>query len=534
MRATAASRVESRWKARRSWLCSVLLTLVVACSGRPLSPRTAPAGSALERDAVIEGRRLRYALHLAPQPNLVYHLDCITGVALCAQVIYRELWSTFAMSGEDEAALATWKAVRGRHAGELRTVDPPRPPQPILAPSRVFDLAERQRIVGLRARTPAEYQATIALLATDADARELRQIVERFAPRFLRWWHERGFAAGSTSFDGFTKLLADPFLDATIQKAAQFYEADLPGGTTFQIHVLVQPASSRKLSVAYQLEGDSVVETPEGEKPEERIDIVAHELFHYFFFRMDPKRQAAMLESVCGSDDPLSVVAFGMLDEAIATALGNGVVGQHYRPPDAFAKRLARGLTRNRATASVAREIFPSMSSFLDRGTTVSSDEFLRAFNRATKATFADGRPRPIDYLHSPVLIADGRFTAAAQRLRDASSAGFPNLREFASVDGEAKSFLKEHPFISVAILVPDAAGTVLESLGLADRQGVAVSSVAARSRGFVYALPRTAKSYAFVFVASDPKTMDDLVARFAELADLVPGHEGALVELAR
>jgi hypothetical protein len=511
-----------------------LLAFAVACSRPPVSPGTAPAGSALERDAMIEGRLLRYALHLAPQPNLIYHLDCITGVALCAQVIYRELWSTFAMSGEDEAALAIWKAVRGRHAGELRTVDPPRSPQPLLAPSRVFDLAERQRIVGLRARTPAEYEASIALLSTDADARELRPIVERFAPRFLRWWQGRGFAAGSASFEGFTKLLADPFLDSTIQKAARFYEADLPRGTTFQIHVLVQPASARKLSVAYQLEGDSVVEAPEREKPEERIAIVAHELFHYLFFRMDPKRQAAMLESVCGSDDPLSVVAFGMLDEAIATALGNGVVGQHYQPPDSFAKQRARGFTRNRATASVAREIFPLMQSFLDRGTTVSSDEFLRAFNRTTKATFANGRPRPIDYLHSPVLVADGRFASALERLRDASQAGFPSLREFASLDGEAKTFVKEHPFISVAVLVPDAAGPVLESLGLEDRHGAAVSSLAVRTRGFVYALPRNAKSYAFVFVAGDSKTMDELVDRFAALTELGPGQEGALVELTR
>jgi hypothetical protein len=512
----------------------VLLTSVIACSGRPVSsPTAAPTGSVLERDAVIEGQRLRYALHLAPQPNLVYHLDCITGVALCAKVIYRELWSTFAMSAEDETALATWKAVRGRHTGELRVVEPRPHPQPLLAPSRVFDLAERQRIAALRARTPADYQATIALLSTDTDARELRQIVERFAPRFLRWWQERGFAAGSTSFDGFTRLLADPFLDATIQKAAQFYEADLPQGTTFQIHVLVQPASSRKLSVAFQLEGDTVVESPEGEKPEERIDIIAHELFHYFFFRMDPKRQSAMLESVCGSDDPLAAVAFGMLDEAVAASLGNGVVAQHYERPDAFAKQLARGFGGYRAAGAVAREIFPSMQSFLDRGTTVSSDEFLRAFNRATKASFTDGRPRPIDYLHSPVLIADGRFAAAAQRLKDTSSAGFPTLREFASLDAEAKSFVTDHPFISVAFLMPDAAG-VLESLGPADKHRAAVSSVAARARGFVYALTRNAKSYAFVFVASDSKTMDELVSRFAELAGLAPGHEGVLVEMPR
>ena len=165
------------------------------------------------------------------------------------------------------------------------------------------------------------------------------------------------------------------------------------------------------------------MESPEGGKAEE-ASISCHDL-SLLLLRMDPKRQAAMLESVCGSDDPLSVVAFGMLDEAIATALGNGVVGQHYRPPDAFAKRLARGLTRNRATASVAREILPSMSSFLDRGTTVSSDEFLRAFNRATKAPSRTGAP-PLDYRHSPVIIADGRFASAWQASATRSNAGFP------------------------------------------------------------------------------------------------------------
>jgi hypothetical protein len=174
------------------------------------------------------------------------------------------------------------------------------------------------------------------------------------------------------------------------------------------------------------------------------------------------------------------------------------------------------------------------MSSFLDRGATVSSDEFLRVFYRATKATFANGRPRPIDYLHSPVLIADARFASAAHRLRDASDAGFPSLREFGALDGEAKSFLREHPFISVALLVLDAPGTVLESLGLVDGHGATLSSVVARARGFVYALPRTAKSYAFIFVAGDSKTMDDLVERFAALAELVPGHEGVLVEVVR
>jgi hypothetical protein len=88
-------------------------------------------------------------------------------------------------------------------------------------------------------------------------------------------------------------LVYQPFLDSTFEKAARFYEVDLPPGTVFQVHSMVQPRSSRSFAAGYQLKGYSAVEAPEGGRPESVIDVVAHELFHYLFFRMDPKRQAA-------------------------------------------------------------------------------------------------------------------------------------------------------------------------------------------------------------------------------------------------
>jgi hypothetical protein len=187
-----------------------------------------------------------------------------------------------------------------------------------------------------------------------------------------------------------------------------------------------------------------------------------------------------------------------------------------------------------RAAGSVAREIFPSMQSFLDQGTTVSSDAFLRAFNAAARASFEGGRPRPIDYLHSQVSIAEPRFATAAQRLRDASSAGFPNLREYASLDTGARAFVEEHPFVSVAAFLPDAPAATLAAFAPGGKHAAAVSSVAGRARGFVYAVQRTAKSYAFLFVAGDAETMGALVDRFVELPAFTPGREGALVELSR
>lgn len=528
------------WRWLLSLLAALLAGAVIGGCARVQAVRPTSAAPMLERDTTVTGRRMSYGLHLTPQSNLIYQLDCIAGVIICARPIYREFWTHVGLDADDEAALATWKALRARHGGELKRLDRSIPlavPRvPLLVPSGAGDLGERQRIAGLVSRTPAAYQASIALLSTDGDARQLGRLLDRFAPRFTRWWQARGFPAGSASFDEAARSLADPILDSIIERAAHFYEAELPEGPALEVYLMVQPASQRRLTTAHQLEGYAAVDAPEGAKAAAYIDVVAHELFHYFFSRMQPEPRATLLGRVCASDDPLAAASFGVLDEALAATLGNGVVGRHYVTPEAFARRLARdtGLDRYRAASLVARALLPSMEGFLDRGVTVSSGEFLRVYLAAAHAMYERGAPRPLDYLHSHVSVADPRFAAATQRLQEASNAGYPYLREYGAWSPEAKDFVVEHPLVSAAVFLgsDERPGAVLEALG-AGPQDLGnlgrVAGVAQRVRGLVYGLRRTPKSYAFVFLARDPPAMDELVARFVELGGV---GEGVLVEL--
>ncbi len=498
------------------------------------APAPGPPAAALERDASVGGRRFSYGLHLAPQPNLVYQLDCVSGAVVCAQIVFREFWATLGLDAEDEAALATWKALRARHVGELRRADVAPARLPLLAPTGAFDLGERQRLAGLLARTPAAYEASMALLSSDEDARRLRGLLARFEPRFSAWWRARGFAAGSASFDAFARKLADPFLDATIERAARFYEAEPSPGALLDVHLVVQPASRRTLTAAYQIERYAIVEAPEGRPIDGLLGVVAHEAFHSFCGRMVPERRAALLGRFVAADDPYAAAAYGVFDEAVARALGNGVVAQRYEPPASFARRMARTDKGEpyREASVVGRALFPAMEGFLERGTLVSSDAFVRAFLAAARATYEGGRPRPLDYLHAPVLAAEPRFAAAAGRLRDAANAGFPYLREYGGFEAEARAFLAERPFVSAALFVPpEGAAGALGALAASAEHKAALGALARRARAFVYALPRTPKSYAFVFAAPDEASMGELVGRFVELA---AAREGALVELAK
>jgi len=514
--ANAVSKVDMR--------CALVAVIAVAgCGDRGVAVVPWPR---LVRDTEVVAEHLRYGLHLAPQPNLVYQLDCISGVVICGRPSFEELWTALGRDPDDEAALATWHELRTRYGGHLERIDRPPEAAPLLVSAGVPDVAERQRIASLVTRTPDAYVAALGVLSSDADARRLGAVLERFEPRFAGWWREQGFAAGSAAFDAFARLLADPFLDGVVARAARFYGAELPDGPALDVHLIVQPRSQRHLSVAIQLERYAVVEIPAGDRPDAQIDVITHEAFHYFFSRMPPARRAALLRQIVDSPDPNAAAAFGVLDEAVAATIGNGVIGRHYTPPDRFAKRLARddGLVNYRAASVVARALLPSMEQLLD-GAGISSPEFIDAFLAAARATYDGGRPRPIDYLHSHVLVADPRFAAARQRLLDETHAWFPYLREYGALDAEARGYLIDHPFQSAAIFAASDAEAARAVDAL--RPGTPLPPHAAR--GYVYALPRTPKSYVFLFVAEQPAAIDALVTRFTALPAM---SEGVLVDL--
>jgi hypothetical protein len=487
-----------------------------------------------ERSTTVKGASFSYRLSFAEQPNLVYHLDCLAGVALCAEVIFREFWTSRGLDAEDDAAIVKWKAARTHYAAEIKRADPSSTEPLLLVPSGTFDLAERQRIAGLTAPTVEMYQHAIGLLSSEADASELAAIVRHFAPRFSQWWRDEAFAKGAAPFDAFAQLLADPFFDSVLQKAERFYEAELPPAGFFEFHLVLQPDSARALSVAFQLENHAAVEVSPKTRPAKLIDILAHEVFHYFFNYTAPAARSSLVARFASSPDPLSVVAFGVFDEAIACALGNGVVGRHYRPED-FTAGLPRSgrLTLNPAASPVGVALLPALEGFLDRGVRISSDEFHQAYLAAARTRYPDGQVPAIEHVRSHVFVGDAGFDTAARTLHDESLAGFPSFREFPSLDTAAKAFLISRPLVSAVIFsTPDRKlSDVTEALHADVKHRIAVTQLAARTRGFVYALPRTPKSYAFVFVAREDAAMNELVKRFV---DAKSTRAGALIELAK
>jgi hypothetical protein len=506
------------------------LCVPFGCAARPPAPRiqpsAAPVGTtsgatettALEREALVKGRRFHFRLSLVEQPNLVYHLDCLSGAAFCSEAIFRDFWTTQGLGAEDEAALATWKEVRSRYGGTLSRTRAALD-VPLLMPMGTFDLAERQRIAGLIAKTPDAFRSAIGLVSTESDARDLTALLARFAPRFSRWWKDEAFARGVTFHEGFARLLADPFLEELLEKASRFYESELPPEAPFEFHLIVQPASTRRQTIAYQLDNHSAVEVSPFQKPEQMIEILAHEVSHYFFNYTAAAAKTAIAAKFTTSADPLSVAAFGVFDEVVACTIGNGIGGRHYRPDDFAAGLPKKGRLSGHPTASpISVALLSSMQAVFDRDVRISSDEFVETYLAAARTRWPTGSVPPIEHLRSHVFVGDTGFESAARKLVDASLAGFPSYRAYPQLDPSAKAFLVSHPFVNAAIFnTHERVTELLDTLRPEAKHRAALASLATRGRPFVYALPRTPKSYAFLFVAKTDAEMSDLVTRIAE-----------------
>lgn len=533
--------MQNFWTLAARSLGAVLCATPVGCE-QPLSTRQLSAAERVQApqtqerlERVFDAPGFSLRLTLAALPNLTYHLDCLSATVFCSSGSFRSLWRDLGLTAEDEAVLSRWKSLRTRFSGTV-IADPQLAAAPLLLSGAWIDLAERQRIAARRAETLDDFEATLALLTDEECARELRAIASRFEARFQQYWLSKGRAAGAAYFADLAQLLGDPFLVTTVARVAAFDGLPVDGNTkrTYRLQVLVQPQTGHKGLRAYQMESDFEVESPEQGKAVDVIDVIAHELCHALLRQMPAEAKHALTDAFLQSDDPYSLVDYGLFDEALATSVGNGLVWRHFHPHEDFEQHRSRdfhSLYKPAATLAVA--LLPGLEALLATDATAASPAFVRTLGEAARASYRAHGPTPIDYLHSHVLVSTPALESAANKVRDAAFAGFPYLREFKQLDAEAIYFLQKHPQLNAAVYLPSTAPLpeLLRSLGMETKRSSELQALLARDRGLVYTMRLTAKTYLFLFVASDEASALELADAFIALREM---HDGTLIELAR
>ncbi|HEX8796866.1 MAG TPA: hypothetical protein VF765_38205 [Polyangiaceae bacterium] len=235
------------------------------------------------------------------------------------------------------------------------------------------------------------------------------------------------------------------------------------------------------------------------------MDIVCHELFHFFYASRTPEQQAQLAARFEGSPDPVAGVAYQLLDESVATALGNGVVNRAVNRPD-YDKRLHRemGFYANHAIDATAKALLSRTGDDPTAGPPLDAPETVAALIAAAREAVG-AEPKPIEYLHSYAMASDEGWKDVMKRTGERANTN--NLYGYAPLDtADGVEMITQHPALSAVLLVPRARLSALGVYGDAVPAALraAVAREAKRKGAFAYVWHRSKHAMLYVIVADD------------------------------
>jgi hypothetical protein len=447
---------------------------------------------------------------------LTHTLDCLAKLITCSTRPYAESWKP-SWTSDDDATLEAWAQLRTRYSGNIvnreRAVDAPLP-----IPYHDRDLDSTLRIAGFGARDIDDYTERLAAFMGASERADARAILERFAPRLdIKWRQER--AALVASLDAYVQLGTRDDVRALFGSIAAFYAAGTRGAyQTFEL--VARPADPSPMT-ATQLGEHAIVEVVAGERPEGRFSVIAHEMFHAWLGASPIESQVALAQQFVASGDPLAGPAWGLLDEVLATALGNGLVANLIDREDHDRRAtMPGGFYNDPFIDPVAKALLPALEKRLASKGTVFDPDFVTEYLAAVHTAFPHGMP-PIAYLRPMFGVAPSQGTALRQ-LRQRANPG--SSRTYSTL-ARAREAMPEVAAWGTAVLATRA-----ELAAIAPFVPAAMLATAKKQKAKAFVIAQAMKPLGtrFLFVADDNAQMASLVDAFAQLT--APLKDGVIV----
>lgn len=476
------------------------------------------AAGAAHADTVVELKSGDLAIQVGAraQPNLIYQIDCMARLVTCTPDVYEQLWNgQLSFGDEDRQRVQEWATLRRAVRRSGSSGDPT---LPVKASVPIFGANEdspwnKLRWAEFTAADAGELKRAWAPLVPPETAARLSAIVDHFRPRFDTWWKEQESQAAAF-VAGIETAMSRGRAAELLSAAARFYGSELGDRRVF-LHLFLQPKVERPHTRASRVGAHMTVEVVLGERPEDRVGVIAHELAHHVFARMPPKRKAALVDALL-AEGPAGVPAWNLFDEIQATVLGNMLVERNVVSPERFQKQL------DTPQSFYADEM-------IDLGARATRDLFERAFAKrermvptfgaafvaALRAGLGVRLEAPALHLRSVIMNVDSDNSQWPAKFRDAFS--ISSMWTFTPLGGADVTEMLDR-FAGLSAVVVATPAQLKELAPVAKSFGVtaeALTEAVGSSRGVVLVSQRTPQAYAFVFIARDDATIDGLIAAF-------------------
>ena len=366
----------------------------------------------------------------SPLANFAYQLDCVSGARSqhrCAGADdFRALWRRdLGIDTSALPALKQWAKLRKEYAamtsGEVAS-DPG-----WLYGEINFD--DRILIAAFAAKDAADYRSRLTLLLPDHLAPEASTIVLSLYPTFEKWWNSKGAALGKPASQSMITALQTPSIKRQVNELFVFYGSPPAALAPHTVYLMVRPGLAAKgLSSGGNFGATSLVEFFARTESREQTPVIVHEYSHYVFGVTPKDKGLALRSNIIKAAGDLGLPAWALLNEAFATAIGNGRVSRSLLEPAAYEKFAAKDLSfyyvENIDLGGKA--VLPLVDAFVASKRTIFDATFPDAYAQALREKMAAALNTPATFMNEYSLVVDST-------LGEGPEGGVPFASEFQS-----------------------------------------------------------------------------------------------------
>lgn len=355
---------------------AIVAALTPGCS-RPLTRPHSPA-SLEERHGGAEStpRRIRLLTETRYTASLVHWIDSLAGTSGGKTIpIYQHLWQQrFGPPGEDDRhALSGFAAMRQSIDAQTSCGSPPEGAAEAVAGWRLHFL-----YLALEASSTEELLDRVRPCLTAGEAGELEAALTRFTPGFDEFWRNGTYLQEfETRYRNYVEH--GEMLDY-LDEVARFFDVDPSTAPPATLCFVLLPFDGP--THAQALGSRLLIEVRPSDTPADQTQVVAHEMSHYLFEQMPSSRRAA-LEARARSAGPSGAKAWGLLQESLPTALGQGLAVARLTPRDFD---LRASWYHIPLIDRFAKMIYPILRRHMEAGRTIEGpflEEVVRAYEDA-------------------------------------------------------------------------------------------------------------------------------------------------------
>lgn len=446
--------------------------------------------------------------------NLTYQLDCVSDLPLsCSQGNFTELWNReFIKSAADREMIADWKRLRETYAQDFKLTDNE-------GGEYSISIFEKLRIAGFQSDSVGDYTKRLDLLTAPVDRDAFERIIRHFEPRFKVWWERDAVKSGDEFARQTDALIRSPKISVPLRQFYNFYEPVLPENYELTFNLFYTPDFINEPSNGQQIQNYSIAEFTPGEKPEQRIDVVVHELCHFLFENAKPENEEELEKRFYALKRASAIPAYNLLNESLATTFGNGIIARAVTPEIEYARYASkpRSFYNNDGIDRAAKANLAWIDYWLKQGKTINDPQFVETYVSNLEKAFGDDLTKPKLYLSEQFLFVDAKIGSLRREVRR-------RLEVFSFYASEGSwnetglfDDYKRNPNLnSIFIVHPDNIGELVKNQIIEETQLAEIRDELRKSNSVLYSAERAPYIYKYIIVAPDKTEANKLIDKLA------------------